>query len=705
VLRVRGEASARDVPRIGLNLGSQTSWGAEQLMANVLLNPGFEATEDGAIVVVSEVDGSEFLDDTGWLARPDHFWRHATFSVRTGRLAGTSGEILDSGKRDGKPEFRAGRELSGLQRGDIVALHRSGGDGLPANWWWENGSRNRIRTDALHALGSAGRQSLLLAPDDEQRVAAISFFDGIGDRAGKLLPMHGSWEVRFWARSEGGMRLAVQCRRLKSAPFLRQEVKPGAEWHEFVFRFQPHDDGPVAGLEFRLEAEGAGSKVWIDDVSLSPVDAPASGFRPEVVETLRMLRPGYLRDWQGQLGDSFANRIAPAGSRHPSRYRPGDETSYGYSLPQFLELCHEVGAQPWVVLPTTWQDADWTAAGEYLRAALRQYGFREIVVEFGNENWNGIFRPAGIMDARRMAEAAQRGFRLLKGASGEDSRILPALGAQFVNPGVTIDAARIAPEAGIVAAAPYYAYSPKAEEGVAALFPDGRSELDAFAHGVARGGKQAAIYEMNAHSLSAGMPAEEVSQLVSSAASGTAILYRSLLAMESGIERQGLYSLAGFDTTRQDGKLVRLFGLARDLAAAGHLRPTGLALELANQAAGGELHEVDVAGSASAQRPRVAVVAFHNGNRWSLIAASASPVATEMTVEFPGGMGALPATLWTLESASPLAGNEEAQEVALQHSALRSKGNRVSFRLAPYGAAALVDAPAPGSVPNRNKSR
>ena len=60
--RVSAQPAQRGVPRLGLNLGSRTSWGAEQLMANVLLNPGFEATDDGAIVIVRQAIAGDVAD-------------------------------------------------------------------------------------------------------------------------------------------------------------------------------------------------------------------------------------------------------------------------------------------------------------------------------------------------------------------------------------------------------------------------------------------------------------------------------------------------------------------------------------------------------------------------------------------------------------------------------------------------------------------
>ncbi len=689
--RVLEEPLARDVPHIGINLGSRTNWGAEQFMANALSNPGFEPTIDGALVVVKQASGVEFTDDTTWLKRPDHFWANATFSIRTGKLAGAEGSIVDSDSRQNFPHFSAARDLTGLATGDVIALSQTRREDLPSGWWWENESRGRIRVDSDRPAHSKGTQSICLAPDSPQPIAALSYLDLIGDRAGKLLPLNGTWEVRFWAKGDGRAQLRLQLRRLNRPPMVRQAVTLSAEWNEYRFRFAPNDFGPPSNLEFRLEVEGAGGRVWLDDVSLAPLYSSDSGFRREVIETLRLMQPGYLRDWQGQLGDTFANRIAADEARRPSRYRPGDERQYAYSLPQFFALCRAVGAQPWIVLPTTLRDQEWRAAGEYLHRAADDYGFHEIVVEFGNENWNAIFRPAGIMSAPRLAEAAQRGFRLLKAASGDDRRLLPALGAQFVDSRLLAAAIAAAPDANMMAIAPYYGYSlPRADrlaDTLTLLFPNDRELTQQWRQAAKTSGRQLAVYELNAHSAAGAADPDDVSRVVASSAAGSALLYRAILALEGGAWRQCLYSFAGFDTFRGDKKLIRLFGLTRDLATVGRLRPTGLAMQLANLAWRGETYQV-AAESGSAQQD-VAIAAFKHNNRWSLVAASASSREIEITVQLPRS-GALPNTLVRLESSSPLANNEILEQVKLRSTPLAMRGHSLTFRLAPYGSAAAV---------------
>ena len=90
-----------------------------------------------------------------------------------------------------------------------------------------------------------------------------------------------------------------------------------------------------------------------------------------------------------------------------ARYRPHERqaSQWGYSLHEFLELCQEVGAEPWYVVPPTFSAADVLGLVEYLaapadpahpwaerRAALGQAApwttvFPSLHLEYGNELW------------------------------------------------------------------------------------------------------------------------------------------------------------------------------------------------------------------------------------------------------------------------------------------------------------------------------
>jgi len=469
---VTDEIVTADVKRIGVNLGSWTSWGAEAFCSNVIKNPGLEGVIDRALVIVKQAAGDRFSDDFSWLGRPDDFWVGAKFDVRTGSAAGQTGTIISSRKAgsSGLPEYTSAETVRGLAPGDVVSLTRQVDNELPTQWWIPEESKGLITVAMQSRPDSPGVRSVSLNPTSGRSAELISYLDAIPDRAGKLLPVSGKWRLSFWSCGpDGHGSLAVEFVRKGSAPFVSSTIKSKRKWKKTTIEFSSSDAGPAAILELRFKASG-GARVLLDDVELGPVQAEPQAFRDEVVHALEAIHPGYLRDWQGQLGETLENLLAPAFARRTSRYRPGDETDFRYSLPEFLDLCKRVNANPWIVMPTTMSDDEALGLGRYLSRRLADDRFEEILVEFGNENWNGTFRPAGIADPHACGEAAERAFSKLREGAGSSAKLLTVINGQHANPDYALDFLRQTPSADMLAVAPYFAF--KLDGGAAAeAFP------------------------------------------------------------------------------------------------------------------------------------------------------------------------------------------------------------------------------------------
>ena len=590
-----------DAPRLGLNLGGTSTWGAEQLVANVLKNPGFEAPLERSLVIVRTIAGAIVTDDTPWVARADGFWDGAEFEVMSGAAAGRRGTVQAYRRAGsgGPGEFRLAPFPDGLRPSDGLSVTTSvAAAGVPM--WWISAGDVRV-VDGDVRPGSGGRQSVRLQAAKDRPSRLAHHLDMLS-RAGKLLPASGAWRLDFWVRTTTpGARLAVAFRRHGADAFVAREIALGAQWQHVVLPFSAVDDGPYGPLELSFEVRSGDA--LIDDVFLGEAAAGAGGFRRATVEMLRRLRPGYLRDWQGQLGDTFDNRIADASARRPTRHRPGEaELVYGYSLPEFLELCAAVGAKPWVVAPPLMSSEDWRRMGELLAAAARQHGFDEILVEFGNENWNELFRPAGFMAAETHAAVADRAFRQLRQGAGGYDGLVPVVNAQFVNAASWRTLASLSREAQRIAVAPYFLYrldQGAESQAVAAAFDDTVGPLRAGSSAAAALGKSVAVYEVNFHTTEGNASAELRDLAVTGAHSGAALARQLLGGLLAGVREQAVYTLAGFDAFTAERKLVRLWGVTRDLAP-GRLRPTGLALALLNGAIDGDAHAALCSGNAAA---------------------------------------------------------------------------------------------------------
>ncbi|MDX2034423.1 MAG: hypothetical protein SF339_27355 [Blastocatellia bacterium] len=682
----------KDVKRLGANLGLWTYWGAEQLMSNVLKNPGFEGLIDRAVVIVSRADRQGFSDDTTWLGRADGFWTGAEFEVRTGLSAGVRGRIGGSRKAgaNGLPEFTTVGEAPQLVPGDVISLTRETESELPTQWWYPPESTSYVMPERNDRRpNSAGRRSLAIKPPADRAVEIISFLDTIGERAGKLLPVRGAWRLSFWSRACAGRpSINVEFRRAGSPAFLNRTIAPTDGWTKTTLDFTADDRGPAGTLELHVRASGANACVLLDDVELGAVQNDGFPFRAEVVQALQQLRPGYLRDWQGQMGDTLANRLAPAFGRRASRYRPdNDGTDFGYSLPEFLDLCTKLDSLPWIVVPPTFTDEELQGLGRYLNTQSR---FAEIVVEFGNENWNSTFRPAGIPDPIAHGAAATRAFEKIRAGAGPHLPLRMTINGQHTNAEYTGRFAQFAPTADLMALGPYFQYSLMAGATSAQWLNDlfastTSNQLMDEARQLGPLGKELAIYEINLHTTEGNASAAERDPLTTGAASGSAVARVMLDSLGLGVRRQCIYTFSGYDAWLSNySGFVKLWGIVRDVGETERFRPTGLALSMINQVIAGDLMQ-----SANQSGVQAEIYPFRSKGAWSAAVVSTSSVDRVITVRFPPGAHA-PGSLRRLDAPMPWASNETATNVRIVKEMLTPEGNQVTFRLPAYGLVTLL---------------
>ncbi|RKT44272.1 hypothetical protein [Thiocapsa rosea] len=705
--RVEDTPLVANVERIGMNLGHSNYWGAEQLSRNVLKNPGFEGIVDRALVRVAHADRDRFSDDQTWLAREDGFWSGATYEILTGAAAGVQGTLFDSRAvgRHGLPELITNGLDDRLAPGDIVALTGIRDDLPPTHWWLPDSTKGRVQVDpARIAPESPGRRSLALSPLSGATLRLSSHLDTIGTRAGKLLPVEGRWLFSLWIHAETGdpPQVRIFFRRHGSAPFLDLTLRPEPGWQHIEQRFEAADTGPIGALELAIDVSGPG-QVHLDDIWLGPItaenetatesDGPAnpgmSAFRPEVIAALMQLRPGYLRDWQGQLGDTLDNRLAEPHARRASRYRPGTGAEYGYGLPEFFDLSRSVGANPWLVMPTTFSTDEARRLGAWLAERIETDGFEEVLIEFGNENWNAIFRPAGIQDAAHHGAASDRLFTALEEGAGDHPALRRVVNAQHANPYAAGQVAAATTKADILAVAPYMLsrlHAADRDRALELLFADDNGRLEEI---VARqpAEQELAVYEVNLHTTRGDADDEDRAAIVTGAAAGPALAKRLLEAMAFGARRQCVYTLAGFDT-RLEGHagLVPLFGVTRDLTRGDRLRPTGWAVAMLNEVIGGDLHRA----SMSDEGAGLLVAPFRGSHGWSVAIVSAAPESRRLTLRFPDTQVARPTRGQVLDASDPFKGNETADEVRPQPLALQPIGkDRIRVTVPAYSLVVL----------------
>lgn len=683
--------------RIGVNLGTWTTWGAEQLSQNILMNPGFEGDLDRVIIITSQADKKSFSDEKDW-GYDDDYWAGAEFEVRTGLSKGKKGKILHSYRKGPKnlPQYIAEKPLPPLEPKDVVVLSKAVAGKTPPIWWIAENQKERIIADTENKRPlSPGSQSLQLKMQASSPPVITYYLDAIGERAGKLLPVNGLWRLSLWLRSDHlDNHIHLLFRRINgSVPFFEQTIPVTADWQEYVFDFHSTDKGEPQTLEFKITAEGSEGNVWIDDVFLGSLQGKLiTGFREEMVETLKALRPSYIRDTQGQLGDSFDNRVAGPFARLATStrsYAGNRSLSMPYSIPELFLLCKAVGANPWIVIPTTFSEKEALRLGEFLAANASLEVFPSVIVEFGNENWNWVFRATGIPYAPQHGEVAEKIFQKIREGAGAHVNLRTIVNGQHVSPENALEFIKHVPSADTLAIAPYFFYSLTAgsdpTKNLGEMFAgDGglMKRMVALLHPL---DKTLAMYEVNLHTTKGDAPARERDAYTAGMAAGSALAKRLLEGLLLGVSPEMVFSFVQFDADTADIRdKVKLWGIVRDLGEANQWRPQGLAVIMLNAVIEGELH-----GVSSKEPSPITAAAFYRNQRWSLAAVNASHTPREVTVEFPEGF--VPDALWTLHAKSPFDTNEGEKKVSIVSSSLKPQGRSVSFILSPWGFGVLAD--------------
>jgi hypothetical protein len=465
------------------------------------------------------------------------------------------------------------------------------------------------------------------APTANDFATVASYFD-TGQRS--FVTLNGTYQVSFKAKGTSGSKsILVTFQRFGGANFLYQTIKLTNDWAVYTLPFVASEVSTgfapgALGLKFNtVDADG----FLLDDVSLTQTNSdPANptAFRDAVVNTLKTLNPGVLRFWAGQLGDTVDNLIAPVYGRQRAGYSAfateWDDISYG--LPEFLQLCETVGADPWVVVPSTIGTAEAANLIEYLAGATStKYGairaaaghpvawtssFNKIHLEFGNEAWNGVFKGGSIEYSAPYGQRAQAIFGAMRAHSAYVASAFDlVLGGQAAWPARNTDIQNNCNNNDSFAVAPYMMNTVNSFSSDEALYGSTFAEPEAFvsasgtAEGVSSGlmlqVQQAiqasshpvpvSVYETNLSTLS-GMTQTALNSYTSSIGAGLAVVDGMLQQMRQGVLVQNLFALPQYQFLRPDGTLAYLWGAVVDMGVTNLKRPQFLALQLANQAIG-----------------------------------------------------------------------------------------------------------------------
>lgn len=635
------------VKRLGINLGSRDRWGASQILKNVIDNPGFEPGVYGMAAHAADgMTGQTYPQDfwsVSWnndlygIGQPAGFWDNADYEIVYGPAKGRSGRIASFYHADDKYTYDLGENGTVPQKWDVMFLRKDlkgfYGDTV-------HGDTTETRP------GSPGRQSLRLVNGSNSFNFYMDSYYRDGDTTcGKLFPIRGGWHLEFWAKGKAaGDQLRVRFFREGEANFFDETFALTTSWQSFSRDFsvlstadqvKPYPAGqyrPIVG--FSLAADAAGDEVWVDDLLLDRSgQSNPTVFCDALVNRLKELRPGVLRDWSNQLGNTVENQITSLWERRTNGYRPHERVagSFGYSLHEFLELCREVNSEPWYVVPPTISASDMAGLMEYLsgpadgshpyadkRAALGQTApwtdvFPRIHLEFGNELWGGAsggdpFFGASLLGGTRLGAIASDRFAFLKASPYYSAdKINLIIGGQAGYSGRQREIEQASVNHDNIALAPYFGVldSFSTDEQIfpplfAAPFYQARAGSMYQSKGyidAEHKGTSLSIYEINFHTTSGPSPAGIRNDYLTCQAGGVALPLTMLLYQRDlGVIEQCAFSMLQYSFKMADGAYARLWGMLRDLEATGRKRPTFLGVEAVNKSIFGSSVRVTASG-------------------------------------------------------------------------------------------------------------
>lgn len=152
---------------------------------------------------------------------------------------------------------------------------------------------------------------------------------------------------RCWLKAE---RLPAPIRvtlRGGTQTYATSAFQPGNAWKDFEARLTPsaRDTNATLAIEFRGPAT-----IWIDQASLLPLNT-VGGWRPDVVDAVRALKPGVIRFGGSALDDAnlgefnWKDTIGDPDRRKPFRAWGGLQKT-GPGLEEFVQFCRAVNAEP-----------------------------------------------------------------------------------------------------------------------------------------------------------------------------------------------------------------------------------------------------------------------------------------------------------------------------------------------------------------------
>jgi alpha-N-arabinofuranosidase len=149
------------------------------------------------------------------------------------------------------------------------------------------------------------------------------------------------------------------------------EFQPTDKWKKYTAKLTTRGTETNATLSITFRGPGT---LWLDNASLMP-EKTVAGWRPDVVEAVRALKPGIIRFGGSALDDSnlgefdWRDTIGDPDRRKPFRAWGGLQPT-GPGLEEIVQFCRHVGAEPLICVRVSRKGPEEAAAQvEYFNGA------------------------------------------------------------------------------------------------------------------------------------------------------------------------------------------------------------------------------------------------------------------------------------------------------------------------------------------------
>ena len=654
VVKITDTPIRKDLKRIGLNLGGDSYYSGSILLKERIVNGGFEGIEYRTLRRMFGKNGDSFYASKKYYESWAPVLEGADYIIINGPDKGKKGKILkvsrEKWNKKGHDRYQ-GKEVS---RFKVSNPSQS-----PANKDFV------IITDKTSDIGyigqhggpywvfTAGNGQIVTEKGDNPPVSTgrhVAVFDAGNGRVELSAPCldkkwvnpDGRWNLEFWAKGKGDLAVAFDGWALKKprGGILRKEVPLSVKWKKHKITFDVKD---YPNATFALHFELSSGKCKIDEISLiREGDKNQTPFRDPVIKTLKKFKPGSLRLLQmggGSMDNFFRSsnsRMAYSAARNVNpitkNYWPGHPKAnsrasiYSYGLNEFLQLCKEVKADPWICIPGLIYKKEMDDLMEYLSGPSNtKYGklradqgqktpwtdvFANINIEFGNEAWNysSAYKGRGFNGPEYWHDLIAAG----KKSKYYNPKIKFQIAGQAVASSKNRDIAKDKTNADGFAVAPYVLHAmSKEQENMADEeiwswvfgYPFYHAEKGYMAQNykkvTEKYGMELSIYEVN-HHLTGGDASEKARNRIVTSIGGALNIANWLMMM---IEKQNVrvQNLFGFIQYRYRNHLkqsVKLWGTCLNMEEGKErYRPTFLVTMLLNKVLGGELVKIDTSGA------------------------------------------------------------------------------------------------------------